>query len=66
VVSPVRERDSGAIGVLAMPGKYADNEKCQDFVANLKAEREARRWSQERLAAESHCTVTAAVDRNLD
>jgi transcriptional regulator with XRE-family HTH domain len=45
-----------------MPGKYADNEKCQDFVANLKAEREARRWSQERLAAESHCTVVAMIE----
>lgn len=45
-----------------MPGKYADNEKCQDFVANLKAEREARRWSQERLTAESHCTVLAMIE----
>jgi transcriptional regulator with XRE-family HTH domain len=45
-----------------MPGKYADNEKCQDFVANLKAEREARGWSQERLAAESHCTVVAMLE----
>src|SRR5882724_5767865 len=45
-----------------MPGKYADNEKCQDFVANLKAEREARGWSQERLAAESHCTAVAMIE----
>jgi transcriptional regulator with XRE-family HTH domain len=45
-----------------MPGKYADNEKCQDFVANLKAEREARGWSQERLATESHCTVVAMIE----
>src|SRR5512146_2846121 len=45
-----------------MPGKYADNEKCRDFVANLKAEREARGWSQERLAAESHCTVVAMIE----
>jgi hypothetical protein len=45
-----------------MPGKYADHDKCQDFVANLKADREARGWSQERLAAESHCTVVAMIE----
>lgn len=45
-----------------MPGKYADDEKCQRFVANLKRMREAFGWSQERLAAESHCTVVAMIE----
>jgi transcriptional regulator with XRE-family HTH domain len=45
-----------------MPGKYADDEKCQQFVANLKRMREAFGWSQERLATESHCTVVAMIE----
>src|SRR5436190_16397976 len=45
-----------------MPGKYADDEKCRQFVANLKRMREAFGWSQERLAAESHCTVVAMIE----
>lgn len=45
-----------------MPGKYADDEKCQRFVANLKRMREAFGWSQERLAAEAHCTVVAMIE----
>jgi hypothetical protein len=45
-----------------MPGPYADNEKCKDFVANLKAMREMRAWSQDRLAGESHCTVVAMIE----
>jgi hypothetical protein len=45
-----------------MPGPYADNEKCKDFVANLKVMREMRGWSQDRLAGESHCTVVAMIE----
>jgi hypothetical protein len=45
-----------------MPGPYAGNEKCQEFVENLKAMRQMRGWSQERLAAESHCTVVAMIE----
>jgi transcriptional regulator with XRE-family HTH domain len=45
-----------------MTGKHADNEKCQQFVANLKRMREALGWSQERLAAESHCTAVAMIE----
>ena len=45
-----------------MPGPYAGNEKCQEFVENLKAMREGRGWSQSRLAAESHCTVVAMIE----
>jgi transcriptional regulator with XRE-family HTH domain len=45
-----------------MTGKHADNEKCQQFVANLKKMREAFGWSQERLAAESHCTAVAMIE----
>ncbi|MGH3408050.1 MAG: DUF5753 domain-containing protein [Streptosporangiaceae bacterium] len=45
-----------------MPGPYADNEKCQEFVENLKAMRDMRGWSQDRLAAESHCTVVAMIE----
>lgn len=45
-----------------MPGPYAGNEKCQEFVENLKAMREGRGWSQSRLASESHCTVVAMIE----
>jgi hypothetical protein len=45
-----------------MTGKHADNEKCQQFVANLKRMRDAFGWSQERLAAESHCTAVAMIE----
>lgn len=37
-----------------MPGPLASNEKCQEFVANLKRMRELFRWSQEDLAARAH------------
>src|ERR1700722_19086729 len=45
-----------------MPGPYAGNEKCQEFVENLKAMREGRGWSQSRLASESHGTVVAMIE----
>jgi hypothetical protein len=45
-----------------LPGKFADNQKCQDFVANLRRMREALGWSQERLAAESHCTSVGMIE----
>src|SRR5258707_1288325 len=45
-----------------MPGKYANNEKCQEFAANLKRMRDTLGWSQERLAAESHCTAVAMIE----
>jgi transcriptional regulator with XRE-family HTH domain len=33
-----------------VPGPFADDGKCQEFVANLKRMRELFRWSQEDLA----------------
>lgn len=45
-----------------MTGKHADSEKCQQFVANLKKMRDAFGWSQERLAAQSHCTAVAMIE----
>lgn len=40
-----------------MPGPYADDRKCQRFVANLKQLRALRGWSQEDLAGEAHVSV---------
>lgn len=37
-----------------MPGPLADNEKCREFVRNLKRMRELFEWSQEDLAAHAH------------
>jgi hypothetical protein len=48
--------------VSRVSGKYADDEKCQQFVANLKKMRDAFGWTQERLAAESHCTAVAMIE----
>ncbi|MGH3251800.1 MAG: helix-turn-helix domain-containing protein [Trebonia sp.] len=45
-----------------MPGRFADDGKCREFVENLKTMRDMRGWSQERLAADSHCTVVAMIE----
>jgi hypothetical protein len=45
-----------------MPGPFANDEQCQDFVKNLKKMRDLFGWSQDRLASESHCTVVAMIE----
>jgi hypothetical protein len=45
-----------------MSGRFADDERCQQFVENLKAMRDRCGWSQDRLAAESLCTAVANIE----
>ncbi|MGH3246808.1 MAG: helix-turn-helix domain-containing protein, partial [Trebonia sp.] len=37
-----------------MPGPFAEDAKCQEFVTNLKRMRDLYRWSQEDLAVHAH------------
>jgi hypothetical protein len=50
------------VTTVAGTGPFADNKLCQDFVASMKKMREHCKWTQERLAAESHCTSIANIE----
>jgi transcriptional regulator with XRE-family HTH domain len=50
--------------VIFVPGPLADDEKCQEFVANLKRMRALFKWRQEDLAAQCH--VSKGVIANIE
>lgn len=47
-----------------MPGPFADDVKCQEFVANLRTMRELRGWRQDQLAMECH--FSSSVVSNIE
>jgi transcriptional regulator with XRE-family HTH domain len=55
----VRERES-----VAGSGPFADEENCQDFVADVKAQRDVRGWTQQQLA--DACLFSVSVISNIE
>jgi transcriptional regulator with XRE-family HTH domain len=49
---------------VAGSGPFADDERCQDFVADMKTQREALGWTQQQLADE--CNVSVSLIANIE